>query len=85
MTVQPIYEKAFSVLLMNGESLTSIEKKLELPEELQAPIKEKQVLGTLSYYHGSKKLGEVNILAESAVEAAKYSDYVKRVWLAWMM
>lgn len=84
-TVQPIYEGTFSTLLMNGESLTSIEKKVELPEELEAPIEEKQILGTLNYYHGNKKLGEIDILAESAVEAAKYSDYVKRVWLAWMM
>ena len=84
-TVLPVYEGTFSTLLMNGESLSSIEKKLELPEELQAPIEEKQILGSLSYYHRNKKLGEINILAENAVEAAKYSDYVKRVWLAWMM
>lgn len=84
-TVMPVYEGDFSFLLMNGESLSSIEKKLELPEELQAPIDEGEVLGTLSYHHGNKKLGEIKILAEKAVEAAKYSDYVKRVWLAWMM
>ena len=84
-TVMPVYEKDFSYLLMNGESLTSIEKKIELPDEIKAPIEEKQVIGTLSYYHGSKKLGEVSIIAEKEVKAAKYSDYVKRVWLAWMM
>ena len=83
--VQPVYEGAFSCLLMNGEPLASIEKKLELAEELQAPVKADQILGTLSYYYGSKKLGEINILAEKEVKAAKYSDYVKRVWLAWMM
>lgn len=84
-TVMPVYEKDFSYLLMNGESLTSIEKKIELPDEIKAPIEEKQVIGTLSYYYGSKKLGEVPIIAEKEVKAAKYSDYVKRVWLAWMM
>lgn len=83
--VTPLYEEDFSFLLMNGESLTSIEKKLELPEEIEAPIEKEEVLGTLSYYHSGKKLGEINIIAENAVEAAKYSDYVKRVWLAWMM
>lgn len=84
-TVMPVYEKDFSYLLMNGESLTSIEKKIELPDEIRAPIEENQMIGTLSYYHGSKKLGEVPIIAEKEVKAAKYSDYVKRVWLAWMM
>ncbi len=83
--VQPYYEKEFAYLLMNGESLTSIEKRLELPEEIAAPIEKNQTLGTLSYYHGDKKLGEINILAAQAVDAAKYFDYVKQVWLAWMM
>ena len=79
------YEKEFAFLLMNGEKLTSIEKRLEVPEELSAPIEKHQIIGTLGYYHGDKKLGEINIIAQNAVEQAKYLDYVKRVWLAWMM
>lgn len=79
------YEKDFAFLLMNGESLTSIEKRLQLPEELQAPVEKNQAVGTLEYYHGDKKLGEVGIITENSVDKAKYSDYVKRVWLAWMM
>lgn len=84
-SVRPVYEKEFAFLLMNGEALSSIEKRLELPEEMTAPIEEKQILGTLSYYHGNEKLGEINVIADKGVEAAKYSDYVKRVWLAWML
>lgn len=79
------YEKNFSHLMMNGESITNIEKKLELPEELFAPIEKGQNIGKLEYYHGNKKLGEVAIIAKEAVEAAKYRDYAGRVWLAWMM
>lgn len=79
------YEKEFAFLLMNGEKLTSIEKRLEVPEVLSAPIEKHQIIGTLGYYHGDKKLGEINIIAQNAVEQAKYLDYVKRVWLAWMM
>jgi D-alanyl-D-alanine carboxypeptidase len=70
---------------MNGESLTSIEKRLHLPKELHAPVEINQIVGTLEYYHGHKKLGEINIIADKFVDKAKYSDYVKRVWLAWMM
>ena len=79
------YEKDFAFLLMNGESLTSIEKRLHLPKELHAPVEINQIVGTLEYYHGHKKLGEINIIADKSVDKAKYSDYVKRVWLAWMM
>ena len=84
-SVQAEYEKDFSCLLMNGESLTSIEKKLELPEELTAPVEEGQVIGSLSYFHNNEKLGETAVLAAKTIEAANYVDYVKRVWLAWMM
>ena len=83
--VTPVYEKDFSYLLLNGESATSIEKRIELPEEIAAPVTKGQVLGKLGYYHQGKKLGDVSILADSDVDAAKYFDYVKRVWLAWMM
>lgn len=81
----PVYEKEYAYLLMNGESLSDIEKRLELPEVIQAPVEEHQVLGTLSYYHGDKKMGEVKILASQKIDKAKYMDYVERVWLAWMM
>lgn len=79
------YAGDFHMLLMNGESLNSIEKRLELANEADAPVKEGQVLGKLGYYDGEKKLGEVEIVAQTSVEQAKYLDYVKRVWLAWMM
>ena len=84
-TVKPVYEKEFSYLLMNEENLSDIERKIELPQELTAPVAEGQRIGTLSYYHGNEKLGEIGILAETAVEKAGYMDCVARVWLAWMM
>lgn len=83
--VTPVYEQEFAYLLMNGESLAEIEKRLELPSELSAPVEKGDVLGTLGYYYKNEKLGEVNVLASETIEAAKYMDYVKRVWLAWMM
>ena len=85
-TMVPLkYASDFHALLMNGENVSSIEKRLEFLNEVHAPIEEGQVLGTLAYYYGEKKLGEVEIIAQNSVELAKYSDYLKRVWLAWMM
>lgn len=85
MQVTPVYEKEFSYLLTNGENFSDVEKRLELSEELAAPLAKGQEIGKLMYYHGNQKLGEIAILAKESVEAAKYMDYVKRVWLAWMM
>ena len=83
--VTTAYEKEFSYLLLEGESASSVEKRMELPKELTAPVEKDQVIGHLSYYQQEKKLGEVAIVAKNSVNAAKYRDYVKRVWLAWMM
>lgn len=83
--VLPIYEKDFTYLLMNGENISDIEKRLELPQEVSAPVEKGQILGTLSYYHGNEKMGEICILAEKSVKEAGYLDYISRVWLAWMM
>ena len=79
------YARDFHALLLNGENVSSIEKRLELLNEVDAPVEEGQVLGILAYYYGEKKLGEVEIIAQNQIEQAKYSDYLKRVWLAWMM
>ena len=84
-SVVPEYEKEFAYLLMNGESISSVEKRLELPEVIDAPVEKGQVLGMLSYYCENRKMGEVSIIASEAVEKAGYLDVVWRVWLAWMM
>lgn len=83
--VLPVYEKEFAYLMMEGESPAKVERRLDLPETVTAPIEKNQVLGTLSYYYGDKKLGEVSVLAGEAVEKVGYMDYVKRMWLAWML
>lgn len=84
-SVLPVYEEEFAYLLMNGENIADVEKRLSLPEELQAPVSGGQKLGVLEYYHGNQKMGEVQILADKSVNKAKYKDYLEQVWLAWMM
>lgn len=83
-SVQPEYEKDFYCLMMNGENTSEIEKKLSLPEKLYAPLKKGGEIGLLEYFCRGKKLGEIRIVAGETVNAAKYIDYVRRVWLAWM-
>lgn len=85
MWVDPVYEKEFSCLLKDGEQASDIEKRLEIPEQVEAPIEEGQILGMLEYYKGQEKIGEAAVLAANRVETAGYGDYLKRVWLAWML
>lgn len=83
--LQPVYGGDFQYLLLNGENMSEIERRQNLPQILDAPVEKGETVGMLEYYCGDKKLGETPIIAGETVAAAKYMDYVKRVWLAWML
>ncbi len=81
------YAGSFSYLGLNGEDFTAVEKKLQLPENLPAPIEPDQKAGVLRYELNGKALGEVEILTDGAVKKAGYMDYLKKAkdaWLIWV-
>ena len=79
------YRSGFSYLGVDGEDFQTIEKKLMLPESLEAPVMPGDTVGVLRYELGGKALGEVEILSDGQVEKAGYQDYLKKVIRAWMM
>ncbi len=74
------YGGDFSYLSLDGEDLSAIEKTLSLPEALEAPVREGDVVGSLTYQLGDKTLGTVEILAAEDAPAAGYGDYLKWFW-----
>lgn len=79
------YSGGFSYLGLQGEDFSSIEKKLMLPESLEAPVEPGQVVGVLRYELGGKVLGEVEIKTEGAVKKAGFLDYLAKAWRGWLM
>lgn len=79
------YKSGFSYLGVNGEDFQAVEKKLMLPEYLEAPVNPGDRVGVLRYELGGKALGEVEILSDGQVEKAGYTDYLKGVIGAWLM
>lgn len=75
----------FSYLSTTGEDFSGMEKQLELPENLSAPVEEGQVVGTLRYQMGGKELGSVDILAGKGIEKAGFLDYLKKVAANWLL
>ena len=73
------YAGIFSFLDVNGESFSDIEKELELPEAVEAPVKKGDVLGYLTYRMGGEELGRIQILASGDVKEAGYLDYLKQL------
>lgn len=74
------YEGEFRYLDMQGSNLNAIEKVVELPEQVQAPVEEGAQAGRVRYLLDGAELGSVPILFAESVEKAGYSDYLKKVF-----
>ena len=77
--VEGSMENSFSYLSTTGEDFSNVEKRITW-EVLQAPIEKGQTIGTVEYYIGEKKLGEVNIISKESVKKAGYLDYLKKMF-----
>ena len=77
--VEGSMENSFSYLSTAGEDFSNVEKRITW-EVLQAPIEKGQTIGTVEYYIGEKKLGEVNIISKESVKKAGYLDYLKKMF-----
>lgn len=84
-TVPLAYAGGFSYLGLGGEDFSAVEKKLMIPEELEAPVEPGSKVGVLRYELAGKALGEVEILTDGGVKKAGFLDYLKRLQKAWMM
>ena len=62
----------------DGKDLTGVKKKVELPEEVKAPIRSGEVAGKAIYTLDGKTIGSVDILYDKDVAAAGYRDYFYR-------
>ncbi|MGN0315752.1 MAG: D-alanyl-D-alanine carboxypeptidase family protein [Fusicatenibacter sp.] len=68
----------FRYLSVSGENFSEIEKEIELPGEVKAPVKKGEHAGRIVYRLKGTEIGSVAILYEEDVEKAGFLDYVKR-------
>lgn len=79
------YQGTFSYLSLRGEDFAAIERRLVLPESMEAPIKPGQKAGMLEYTLNGDSLGQVDIITDGAVREAGYMDYLKKLIHAWQL
>ncbi|BBF42135.1 D-alanyl-D-alanine carboxypeptidase [Lachnospiraceae bacterium KM106-2] len=65
---------AFNYMCLNGEDTTKIQRKVKMKENLTAPVKINQEIGTISYYYEGKQIGKIPIVAAETIRQAKYGD-----------
>lgn len=73
------YQGEFRYLDITGSDLSTVEKVLELPETVQAPVAQDAQAGRVVYRLNGKELGAVPVLFAESVEKAGYGDYLKKV------
>lgn len=73
------YSSSFSYLSTTGENVNEITKKIQLKEQVNAPVKKGDVLGCAEYYLGEKAVGTVDIVASENVRKMVYSDCLRKL------
>ena len=68
-----------------GSDLSKVEKVLELPESVEAPVKDGSQAGRARYYLNGAEIGSVPILFAESVEKAWYIDYLKKIWSIFLL
>lgn len=84
-SVKVKYQSGFSYLSTTGEDFSTVGRRIELPEEIQAPVEEGQQVGSCIYTIGEKEIGRVAIVAENAVAKAGYPDCLRELWTRWLL
>lgn len=79
-TVALSYQGPFRYLDTEGQVLSGIEKKIVLPESVEAPVQEGEAVGEAVYLLNGNRIGSVSILTGQAVDKAVYKDYLQKVW-----
>ena len=73
-TVPLSYQNNFTYVITDSSSFDTISSRLELPDYLEAPVKEGDTAGTLVYLKNGEEIGSVPILAAQSVEVLTLSD-----------
>lgn len=79
------YKSPFQYLSTSGADLSSISKKIELPETVTAPVKAGDIAGKAVYYLNEKEIGSIDILFDENVDAATFKDYFSKTLKYYML
>ena len=74
------YQGEFRFLDTAGSDLEAVEKVLELPEAVQAPVEKGTEAGRARYMLNGTEIGSTPILYAEDVEKASYPDYLRKIF-----
>lgn len=63
--------QSYSTIMPNDVSIDSIDKVYDIPDSVEAPVKEGQKLGTLTLSYANQKIAEIDLLAGESVDRSE--------------
>ena len=79
------YAEEFSYVATDGSNLSQVERALELPEEVTAPVEKGAQIGRMVYTLNGREIGSTELLAAENVEKAAYGDYMGKVFRMFLL
>ena len=74
----------FSKVLPKAK-IASVEQKLLLPESIAAPVREGDVIGSVSYLLDGEPIGQVNVTAAEGVEKIDFFEILRRMLAGFLL
>lgn len=74
------YAGEFRYLDIQGNDLSRVEKSLDIPQTVQAPIEKGSTAGEAVYRLDGNEIGRVEIVYDEGVEKAVYKDYLLKIF-----
>lgn len=72
-------ENIFRYLSTSGENMSRIQRCVNLPEQVEAPVKKGDAVGSISYTLDGREIGSIPLVAAETVARATHMDYIKNV------
>lgn len=76
-TVKAAQEEPFSYVDTTGADLNSMERKVEIDKDIEAPVKQGTKVGEAKYYLNGTEIGSVDILTVEDVDEVSYKSAIK--------
>ena len=73
------YQGEFRYLDIQGNDMSQIEKIIDLPEQVQAPINAGEQAGVARYLLGGTEIGNIPILFAEDIRKAGFGDYLQKI------
>lgn len=70
----------FNYLSVNGEDLSTISKRYDIPKTLDAPVNAGDVIGKVVYLLHDDEIGSVDLIAMQDAQKAMFFDYLIRTY-----